>query len=167
MKAIFTEYAAYNAWANERLINAITALTPEQHHQEIKSSFPTIYLTVQHLWQSENVWQQRLRGGQIIKPEDHFNQSMEELGHSFVTETNTWEPFIETLKEERLEEILSYVNMRGTHFSIKIRNILLHVFNHSTYHRGQLVTMLRETGITTIPGTDFSAWSALSNKTPA
>ena len=167
MKAIFTEYAAYNAWANEQLINTILPLSAEQHHQEIKSSFPSLYLTVQHLWQSENVWQQRLRGGKIIKPEDGFNQSMQALATAFLTETKTWKSFIETLAEEKLEEKLAYVNMRGMHFNLKIRNILLHVFNHSTYHRGQLVTMLRETGITTIPGTDFSAWSALSNKTPA
>jgi uncharacterized damage-inducible protein DinB len=47
----------------------------------------------------------------------------------------------------------------GTQYKQPIWQMLLHVFNHATYHRGQVVNMLRQLGVDKIPSTDFSTWA--------
>ena len=55
-----------------------------------------------------------------------------------------------------------YKSLKGIPFSQPLYQLLLHVFNHATYHRGQLVTILRQLDVQNIPQTDFIAWSRLN-----
>ncbi len=54
--------------------------------------------------------------------------------------------FLDSLTAARLEADLSYRNTRGETFSAPLRDLLLHVVNHGTYHRGQVVNQLRQLG---------------------
>jgi uncharacterized damage-inducible protein DinB len=58
-----------------------------------------------------------------------------------------------------LEHVFHYQNTKKEQFKQPIYQMLLHMFNHGTYHRGQLVTMLRQLGIQKLPSTDFIEWS--------
>jgi uncharacterized damage-inducible protein DinB len=158
MKELFLQYAAYNLWANRQLLDILDTLTPEQQHQEITSSFNSLYKTVQHVWFAESLWLQRIRKIPAVVPVDNFNGSMQELSAALTELDRQWEPAVEKLKEEQLSEIIAYTNIRGIAYQVRLDKLLLHIFNHSTYHRGQLVTMLRQAGVTKIPSTDFSAW---------
>jgi uncharacterized damage-inducible protein DinB len=55
--------------------------------------------------------------------------------------------------------VFHYQNTKKEQFKQPIYQVLLHMFNHSTYHRGQLVTMLRQLGVQKLPSTDFIVWS--------
>ncbi len=68
---------------------------------------------------------------------------------------------IESLENEFFQSILTYRNLKGDQFSQPVYQVLHHIFNHSTYHRGQLVTMLRQVGLEKIPSTDFIAWARI------
>ncbi|MGZ3844574.1 MAG: DinB family protein, partial [Flavisolibacter sp.] len=57
------------------------------------------------------------------------------------------------------QHVFQYQNTKKEQFKQPIYQMLLHAFNHGTYHRGQLVNMLRQLGVDKIPGTDFIAWS--------
>ncbi len=63
----------------------------------------------------------------------------------------------------RSKVAFDYENSKGEQFKQPIFQMLLHVFNHGTYHRGQLVTMLRQLGVENIPATDFIVWSREKN----
>jgi uncharacterized damage-inducible protein DinB len=72
MKELLQQYAAYNIWANKILFERISKLNEEQLHKEIASSFPSIYKTVIHMWQAEDVWWQRLK---LVENPTYLTQS--------------------------------------------------------------------------------------------
>ena len=60
--------------------------------------------------------------------------------------------------EDELKQMLSYKNIAGQSFTSAIHDILQHVVNHGTYHRGQVITMLRQIGYTKLFPTDYIAF---------
>jgi len=65
--------------------------------------------------------------------------------------------FIEALTPQRLGEELSYINQKGQRYSYPLSHQLVHVVNHSSCHRGQVITLLRQLGAETT-STDFLAY---------
>ncbi len=162
MKQLLRQYAEYNLWANSRILDAILLLNYEQQHKEIESSFNSLYKTIFHVRGSEIVWLSRLnKKPNISKVDDTFNGSMKELGNAWIEIDKQILDFVNNVSEEFLKKKLNYQNMKGDPFHDEIYLILQHVFNHCTYHRGQLVTMLRQAGAEQIPGTDFIAWARI------
>ena len=159
MKQLLEQYAAYNVWANNKMIDAINLLSHEQQHKEIESSFNSLYKTVFHVWGAEfNWWNRMQKGPQISRVEDVFNGSMKELCIAWNALDEQWLDLINDISEDSLNEKLNYRSMKGDPFSEEVYLIIQHLFNHNTYHRGQLVTMLRQVGSEKIPNGDFIAW---------
>ncbi len=72
-----------------------------------------------------------------------------------------WQDWIAGVTEEKLEEKITYKNMKGDTFTAPYWELLQHLYNHATFHRGQVVTILRQLGVTTIPSTDFVTYTRL------
>jgi uncharacterized damage-inducible protein DinB len=153
---ILVEKAEYNVWANKRIVETISKLTLEQLVQKVESSFSGIYPTIFHIWNAENIWLERIKG-----------ISLNSWPNRDVNDKNNLEKFIQTSKLflEFLEKNhsqkefpfleISYSNLKGDVLRNNVYEIVLHCLNHSSYHRGQIVTMLRQLGVTDIPSTDF------------
>jgi uncharacterized damage-inducible protein DinB len=62
-------------------------------------------------------------------------------------------------KEVNLTHVFAYRNSKKEQFKEPVYQVLMHVFNHATYHRGQMVTMMRQLDVKTIPATDFIVFS--------
>ena len=62
--------------------------------------------------------------------------------------------FMATLTDDRLQRRLSYENLRGERWEYSLSHMMLHVVNHSSFHRGQVIALLRQLGQTP-PATDF------------
>jgi uncharacterized damage-inducible protein DinB len=162
MKQLLQQYAAYNAWANSRMLDTIYMLSHEQHHKEIESSFNSLYKTIFHVWSASTAWLNRVhKKPNITKLEDKFNGSMKELGIAWNEIDTSWLHFVNHVNEDSLTERLHYQNAKGDAFNNELYLILMQVFNHGTYHRGQLVTMLRQAGAETIPNSDFISWARI------
>jgi uncharacterized damage-inducible protein DinB len=165
MKEILMDYARFNRWANERLLDVAGELSDDELHQEITSSFKGIYKTFFHYWSAEQIWLYRLEERtQISLPEDQFGGSMSKLSAALKNLDQTWEAWVDAVSgEQHLRTKLHYRNLKKEAQEQLIYRIILHVFNHNTYHRGQLVTLFRQVGRTKIPATDFSLWSMERN----
>ena len=61
MKKLLVQYGCYNLWANQLIISNINNLTDEQIYQQSVSSFPTIFKTLEHMWDAESIWWQRMK----------------------------------------------------------------------------------------------------------
>ena len=70
-----------------------------------------------------------------------------------------WKDWVGNASEMALEHVFQYYNSKKEMFKQPVWQMILHVLNHGTYHRGQLVNMLRQLGIEKIPQTDFVVWS--------
>jgi len=160
MKKILQEYAAYHIWANTRLFDCINQLTDEQIYHEVVSSFPGIFNTVLHIWDAERAWWMRLQKDQeIISVEDWFKGDFKELLVDLQEQSQQWQDWINATTDETLQQLFSYKSFNGEPFTQPLYEVIFHVFNHGTYHRGQLVTILRQLGVDKIPATDMILFS--------
>jgi uncharacterized damage-inducible protein DinB len=161
VKELLLQYARYNQWAHKRLLDLIGTLTAEQQHATIPSSFDSLYKTVFHIWGAESLWLGRLNLEPITISGDPFNDSMEKLSEALKAIDHLWVDWLASKEDDQLNKKIHYKNKAGLSFHQSNDLLLHHIFNHSTYHNGQLVTMLRAIGVDKIPSTDFIAWTFL------
>jgi uncharacterized damage-inducible protein DinB len=156
MKKMLVHYAAYNLWANNRIVEVINNLTDEQVDRDITSSYPSIRKTVLHLWDVENIWWQRMKLVEVqVWQSDHFSGSLMELNNNLLAQSKQWKEWIDIATEAALEHEFIYKNSKKDQFKQPVHEMVMHLFNHQSYHRGQLVTMLRQVDVKNIPNTDL------------
>jgi uncharacterized damage-inducible protein DinB len=160
MKEIILQLAAYNQWANTLILSTVSNLTEEQQHAEVRSSFPSVYKTFLHLLDAGSIWWQRMRlQEKIERPGDHFTGDMQALSTLLQQQDKLWHEWIAGANEAALQHEFIYYTLSKERFKQPVYQMLLHLFNHNTYHRGQVITMLRQLGIEKLPQTDFIVWS--------
>jgi uncharacterized damage-inducible protein DinB len=154
MIAQLVELAKYNKWANLRLLDVYEGLSPSERTTELNSSFPTIRKTVNHIIWVEMLF---LRRWKALSTED-MNAPIiiedTELRRRWSELESEKETFIKTLDMEILDRIMDYKNIQGEPISLRLWQLMFQGINHSTFHRGQVVTMFRLLGKTP-PLTDF------------
>lgn len=160
MKEILQQLSAYNIWANNLLMESIKSLPEELHQKEIPSSFNSLLKTVLHMWNAESVWWQRMKlQERITAPMENFKGNMIDAIEGLKHQNRQWDDWVVNAQKHHLEHVFQYQNFKREQFKQPIYQMLLHLFNHDTYHRGQIVTMLRQLGLDKIPQTDFIVWS--------
>ena len=158
MKELLQQYAAYNLWATKLLVDMINKLSEEEISKEINSSFPSIYKTMQHLWFEEEIWWQRLKLVEHIDVQsDKFTGTFADLAAHLAKQNKQWTEWVNGATENQITHVFAFVRNKEQ-IKMPVYQMLQHVFNHATYHRGQLVTMLRQLGVEKIPSTDFSTF---------
>jgi uncharacterized damage-inducible protein DinB len=160
MKEILEQLAAYNVWANGKFAELIQSLPEEVLQQTIPSSFSTIHSTLMHMWDAESIWWQRMKLQEVVNPPSaSFKGTTTDVSTSLLHQDKLWETWVKNATVAALDHVFLYQTTRKEQFKQPIYQMLLHVFNHGSYHRGQLVNMLRQAGIEKIPQTDFIVWS--------
>jgi uncharacterized damage-inducible protein DinB len=141
------ELFAYNWWANQQVLSAVQPLSAEEFVRDLKSSFPSIRDTLVHVLGAEWIWLRRWNG---VSPREHppdwkvlGYQELLLRWHEHETEQAA---FLAQLTDARLAQPLSYSNTRGEPFEAPLHQLVRHFVNHSSYHRGQVTTMLRQLG---------------------
>lgn len=160
MKILLTQLSSYHLWANNIIIERIEKLTEDLQQQPVVSSFGSINETLYHLWNAEHTWWQRLKLQEIIVPIDEsVKGDFRKLSGGLMAQSKQWQEWITAAQEHMLDHEFIYYNSKKEKFKQKVYEVLLHVFNHGTYHRGQLVSILRQLEVGAIPPTDFILWS--------
>jgi uncharacterized damage-inducible protein DinB len=146
---------SFNQWATHRLIEAARLLSPEDFVKDLRTSYRSMRGTFVHTLWAEWIWLRRWRGEspKRVFAEDEF-QDLDAIRSRWGDIDADRNDFIATLTGERLRERLSYQNTRGERWEYPLVHMLQHVVNHSSYHRGQIVTLLRQLGHVP-PSTDF------------
>jgi uncharacterized damage-inducible protein DinB len=160
MKELLKQFAAYSIWANQRLTEVILSLPEEKQMAELPSSFSSIYKTILHMWDAESIWWQRMKlQERIFRPSENYNGSMKEVVNGLMMQSRQWEEWICNASDLSLDHVFQYQNSKKEQFKHPVYQMILHIFNHGTYHRGQIVNMLRQLEVSKIPETDFILWS--------
>lgn len=149
-------FAHYNTWANSELIRVIAKLSKEDFEKKLPGSFAGIQPTILHIADAQHVWHARLiRVPFTSWPSKDFQGSKENAIQELRQTTQNLETWVKENIEIDMDESYSFNTLNGTSQSSTFAITLMHVFNHSTYHRGQLVNFLRALGQTEIPSTDL------------
>jgi uncharacterized damage-inducible protein DinB len=164
VKALLEQYASYNLWADERLLQTVSSLSESQQKQLVPGSFPSLHHTLLHVFDASSVWWQRLKRNETVKwPSKDFKGSTTDLVKEILNQDRLWQAWVKKAEEASLIEVLHYETSRKEIFAQPVFELLLHLFNHGTYHRGQIVTTLRLLNVDTIPATDFIVFSRTKN----
>lgn len=156
MEDLLMQFAAYNIWASHRLLDLINALPEEKQKTEVPNSFKSLYATVLHMWDAEGIWWQPMKMQErIIRPSENFIGTMQDVCNGLMSQSNQWKDWVATATDLSLNHVFQNYDNKTEHFKMPVYQMLHHVFNHGTYHRGQLVNMLRQLGVEKIPQMDF------------
>ena len=149
------ELYAYDRWANAQIMEASLALTEEQLHKPLGASYVSVFGTLRHILWGEWLWLRRWQAlSKPYGPDPSTLTQLSVLRQHWSAFEQQQTAFLATLRDADLDRIVSYENPPGTPWSYSLRHMLQHVANHSTYHRGQVVTLLRQLGAHHRP-TDF------------
>ena len=142
----------YNRWANEQFVNWLMEYDEALLSAYVESSFPSIRATVIHNWGAETGWTSYLQNKEWQRPYE---------GDSFPG--NTKDALLQWLEaSKRLEDFIHHADLtvineqlQQNDMEYSAEDVVMHVVNHATQHRGQIITMARTLGLQNIPRTDL------------
>ena len=146
---------AYNAWAHQRIFESIGQLTPSQLVQPLGGSFSSIRDTVAHIVFAEWLWLRRWKGEMPTSQPDWVKGDIASLRDQLSAIDRERAQFIESLSDDQLSQTRNFTDMAGKAHVRRLADMLIHVANHATYHRGQVASMTRQVGGTPV-STDFN-----------
>ena len=136
MKTFFNDLFEYNHHMNQKVIQSFS------HHSD-KASEKSVKF-INHLLNAHQIWNNR------IDPKEEVSSiwQIHSLGKLKEMDTYNFERSLEILEKINLDAELEYTNTKGATFNNKVKEVLFHVINHSTYHRAQIASDFKESGIT-------------------
>ena len=144
----FQTFARYNQWANDRLYAAAAALLDADYRADRGAFFRSLHGTLNHLLVADRMWLRRMTGAGNAP--DRLDATLFEdfsaLRAARAAEDERLIGYVDGLDEARLQTDLAYRNTSGKEFTQPLAQVLAHVFNHQTHHRGQAHTILTGLG---------------------
>ncbi len=138
---------AYNRFANARTLRAAAALGPGQLQRGMGAGDRSVFGTLAHIIWAEWRWLGRwLAPAPAPGPDPLLCADLPALAARWADLERAQAEFLEPLPETALQEWRTYENPPGTRWTYTLSQMLQHLVNHSTYHRGQVATLLRQSG---------------------
>ena len=142
------ELYEYNRWAHERILGAAEKVAPDRYSETLPGSFPSLRATLEHMLAAEVIWLSRWEGHSLGEPPDYGGcsdvDSLRTIWDSF------WHrqfSFLRDMNEEDLGKLIAIRTRSGIETVQALSDTLIHVVNHSSYHRGQAVSQIRQLGV--------------------
>jgi uncharacterized damage-inducible protein DinB len=143
----------YNIWANRLIGKQIESLAPELFLKHVGGSFGSIKATVIHLLESDWLWLKRFEGIPLAQVPSWQMETVSDV-------YKEWKEIQERMLNAartilgRKDKKIEFVTRKGGHYVLPVEDIIMHITNHGTYHRGQLTHMIRVAGEQPV-GTDY------------
>lgn len=142
-KEVIRKHLQYTAWASKLLADAAGTLSAEELVRDFGTADKSVLGTLVHVFAADRIWYSRVVGPPqdfFIRPEDH---SLEVLRTEWPAVHERWLAFAETITPEAAAGVIRYKDLRGNEHGQPLWQILLHMVNHGTHHRGQVSGFLR------------------------
>ena len=136
----------YNEWASRRLLEAVAQLTPEEQTRDFKTADSSVVGTLAHVFAADRIWLSRVRGAArttFISPED---RSLELLQRDWPAVHSGWHEVIAAETSDSVLRKIAFRALDGTPYQQPLWQIVLHLVNHGSHHRGQVSGFLRAMG---------------------
>ena len=147
----------FHYWATKRVLDAVEPLTPEQFTKDLGNSFPSVRDTLAHLYGADWIWCSRWEGeSPSALPDAQLFPDLGAIRRAWDAHEPKLRAVLKRFGEIGVDQPCEYVR-NGVRQAQPFSHTLQHVVNHGTYHRGQVVTMLRQLGAEA-PTTDLIAY---------
>ncbi|HXB57115.1 MAG TPA: DinB family protein [Vicinamibacteria bacterium] len=134
----------YTTWANHRIVRSAATLSVDDFKRDLGSSHGGVRGTLAHMLGAEWLWLERFKG---VSPPRMIDEgefpdvlALRERWRVVEEHRKAW---FKSLREQAVREKVRYQNLKGRPFEAPLWQLVQHVANHSTYHRGQVTTLLR------------------------
>jgi uncharacterized damage-inducible protein DinB len=157
LEKLMHNYADYNLWANQTLTDWLSTKPAALLGKNVPSSYPSLAKTLSHLWDTEKFWLAVLQGS-ARQPWAEFNGSDEEVITGLLRQSEAFCAYVKTLDEAALLEPC-HLDATWLQGYMPKYEFIQHCINHGAYHRGQVITIARNLGITDPPMTDYNYYN--------
>lgn len=150
------EIYEYNYWARDRQLEVCQELNETEFSRPMGNSFSSLHDTLVHLLFAEWIWLERFcgRSPRTLPSWRSQPQALPSIVQHWAVVEAGMRKYLAKIDHETLLRPLTYVNMEGKEWTYVVWQVLFHLANHQTYHRGQITTLLRQVGKTP-PPVDF------------
>ena len=157
LKNLISNYSAYNAWANHRIVTWLSTVDQDLLYKQTPSSYTSLDYTMQHILRTQRYWlvfvseEDASRNNWSIR-EGEVENIMTELIEVSEEMKKRFSAFSE-------DDLLKVLHLRSdwAQNDLPRYEYIQHIINHGTFHRGQIVTIARAIGITDgIVNTDYN-----------
>ena len=137
----------YHYWARDRMLDALEPLDADAYNRNLGGSFRSIRETATHIYAAEWAWYRRWRGESptALLAADRF-ADLAELRRAWTELEAQVRAFVDGLGDSGVSRIVEYKLLSGHAGASPMWQMVQHVVNHASYHRGQITTMLRQIG---------------------
>jgi uncharacterized damage-inducible protein DinB len=149
----------YNYWSRDRTLEAAERLTPEQYQRDLGNSFGSVHGTLVHMYSAEWIWYMRWEGTSPRQPLDPSTiPTFGALRTGWTALEAKVREYVAQVGESGVDRVYDYTLLSGVSSRAPFWQMLQHVVNHGTYHRGQVTTMVRQLGAQPPQATDLIAF---------
>jgi uncharacterized damage-inducible protein DinB len=146
----------FHYWGRNRILDAVDLITPEQFTKEVGGSFGSVRNTLVHTLSAECVWLARWKSetspGWLVPDTFPTNAAVRT---AWIDHERKLRSLFETMDEHGIQRVMPYKTLDGQDAASPLWQMLQHVVNHATYHRGQVTTLLRQLGAAPPLSTDL------------
>ncbi|MBL7781843.1 MAG: DinB family protein [Saprospiraceae bacterium] len=164
LQKLISNYTAYNQWCNESLVQWLSGKPEADFYKQVASSYPSMALTLNHILAVQEFWYSVITENAPVSMRYMETQpDHKEILQELPQQSALLNAYISSLSEtDLLQQIhLDTPWVKGT---LPRYEFIQHLFNHSTYHRGQAVTIGRSLGYEDAPMTDYNFYNMVALK---
>lgn len=155
---ICQQHLEFMKWADAMYWVALSQLPAGKAEEDLGTSFQSLFGTLTHIYKAELLWFRRVQGDSYPKLADiEIPEHDGMLEHLWTGLHQAWLDWAAGVSEDGWSAMLKTRTMQGVEYQLPLWQVVLHVVNHGSYHRGQLATMLRQSGVVP-PATDLVAF---------
>ena len=138
----------YSGWASQRLLDAAKKLSPEDLTRNVGASHSSILGTLSHIHFADRIWYSR-----VVDPNEAVirESNWATLEKEWPAIQRKWEAWAEGLQDSDLGRMIACKSMDGIAYEVVAEKVVLHLVNHDSLHRGQVMGMIRQLGIAPPP----------------
>ncbi len=157
--SILQDLYAHGDWANAKLLNLCGHLTDSQLNQPREMGFGSLRNTFFHILEAESLWMERWLG-QPARPlvADAGGLSLVEIGNQMQQVALSRDALIAQELRSDFARVVTFVDLAGNQWQFPIGDLLNHVANHGIHHRAQVLSFMKQFGITVPAGVDYIFW---------
>ena len=158
LKDLVTSNVEFNEWANQRYLEWLSTKPDEVLFQEIPSSCPSIFKTLKHIWEAQEFWWGVVaETDDVVRVWELDDITKEQLFTGLEANSRNLTQYVRSLSDDGLSKRIKVEN-QWLQCNLTKYEYIQQFVNHATYHRGQIVTIGRNLGLTDPPSADYISW---------